>query len=48
MRTAFLKKRWPSNAACLGHRYTVSLQDFAKVFAKPFDMAIRRYVLQRW
>lgn len=40
MRRAFLKKRWLSNAGYLGLLSTVSLQDFAKLFAKPFDMAI--------
>lgn len=44
MRTAFLKKKWLSNAGYLGLLSTVSLQNFAKVFAKRFDMAIRKEV----
>lgn len=42
MSSAFLKKRWLSNTRHLGLLSTVSLQDFAKVFAKAFDVAITK------
>jgi len=43
VRTAFLKE-WLSNAGYLVLLPTVSLPDFANVFAKPLDTAIRKKV----